>query len=442
MADSNVNLSRVWEICSEIASRRERGEDVNPKDVAPNEPQLWKSVEERLREASESEQTLAETDIDEEVASLPIVPGYADLERIGRGGMGTVYKALDIGFRRRVAIKVLRGKYARNPAFVERFVAEARITGRLQHPGVPPAHQIGTLADDRPFLAMKLIQGKSLRQLLKANEPLDVLAIFEQIAQTIAYAHQNGVIHRDLKPDNIMVGTFGEVLVMDWGLAKRLPTSGQTEADSTWPHDNRYYTVPGTALGTPSYIPPEQARGDVETLDTRCDVFGLGAVLCKMLTGRAPFVGKDSEATLLLSIKGRLDDAYAALDAVCAEPELVALCKHCLQKEPDDRPFNGAEVALAVAGIRSRALAKARAAEFELDKAQVKADEHRILRRLRRRHAVIAACIAALLVLMLLLRARNVEADHERIINQVRKATELIQAGNNEEGISNLKGIK
>src|SRR5207253_1897778 len=128
---------------------------------------------------------------------------------------GVVYRARDLGLQREVAVKILLDRYAGNTAAAERFIAEARITGQLQHPGIPAVHQVGTLPDGRPFLAMKLIRGRTLSDLL-AEGPVDTLAVFEAICQAVAYAHAHGVIHRDLKPANVMVGSFGEVQVMDW----------------------------------------------------------------------------------------------------------------------------------------------------------------------------------------------------------------------------------
>ncbi len=143
-------------------------------------------------------------------------PGYELLEEIGRGGMGVVYRAEDTTFGREVAIKVLEERFTHDPAAAHRFAHESRITGQLQHPGIPAVHDLGTLADGRPFLAMKLINGDTLEQLLKTRPAPSVdrerfVAIFEQVCQAVAYAHAHKIIHRDLKPANVMVGAFGEV---------------------------------------------------------------------------------------------------------------------------------------------------------------------------------------------------------------------------------------
>src|SRR5713226_2844123 len=148
---------------------------------------------------------------------LPAVPGYRVLREIGRGGMGKVLAAFDLGLDRDVALKVLLPG-----ANADRFVRESKITARLPHPGIPPAHALGTLADGSPFLAMKLIAGQTLAVEMKTADRPRLLQAFTQVCQGVGFAHSRGVIHRDLKPLNIMVGAFGEVQVMDWGLAKRL----------------------------------------------------------------------------------------------------------------------------------------------------------------------------------------------------------------------------
>src|SRR5262245_19930416 len=152
--------------------------------------------------------------------------GFDLLDEVGRGGMGVVHRARDLALDREVAVKLLLDSYAPDSGAARRFVDEARITGQLQHPGIPAVYQVGTLADGRPFLAMKLIKGQTLADLLKAGAAVDSLAVFAAISKAVGFAHAHGVIHRDLKPANIMVGTFGEVQVMDWGLARVLASGG------------------------------------------------------------------------------------------------------------------------------------------------------------------------------------------------------------------------
>ncbi|MFO0801854.1 MAG: serine/threonine-protein kinase [Gemmataceae bacterium] len=326
-------------------------------------------------------------------------------DEIASGGQGSVFHAYDRVLNRDVAVKVLRAGFAVDSAPARRFREEARITGQLQHPGIPPIHDLGTLPDSRPFLAMKLIRGRTLAQVLD-EQPVftQLLPVFEQICQAVAYAHDRHVIHRDLKPANVMVGAFGEVQVMDWGLAKLLgeaapdgateaSSAGDTTAAATEIHsdgDDSSHTRAGSVLGTPAYMPPEQAIGAIDQLDARSDVFGLGAILCVLLTGKPPYVGADSESTRQMAARVKLDDAWSRLDACGAENEWISLCKRCLAPEKADRPKDAAEVAAAVAGLRTAAEARARQAELdrvriegELRTAELKATELRRRRRIR-----------------------------------------------------------
>jgi serine/threonine protein kinase len=276
-------------------------------------------------------------------------PGYVFLAEVGRGGMGVVYRARDQRLNRDVAVKVLQERYPAGSAAARRFQVEARVTGQLQHPGIPPVHEVGTLPDGRPFLAMKLIKGTTLDSLLAAGTAGrgSLLATFEQVCQAVAYSHEHGVVHRDLKPHNVMVGKFGEVQVMDWGLAKfrAQPEDGTAEDDTSTLLDPGQGDGPktraGAVMGTPAYMPPEQAIGAVELIDERADVFGLGGVLCAILTGKPPYVGNTPESTRQLAAQGKLGDAFARLDSCGAEPELVALAKRCLAADKVDRPRRG-----------------------------------------------------------------------------------------------------
>src|SRR5947209_14102911 len=203
-----------------------------------------------------------------QAAAAPSAPvGFDLLDEVGRGGMGVVYRARDLALDREVAVKLLRDEFAPGSAAAARFVDEARITGQLQHPGIPPVYQVGALPDGRPYLAMKLIKGQTLDELLKAGVRVDPLGTFEAVAQAVGYAHAHGVVHRDLKPANVMVGAFGEVQVMDWGLAKVLAGGGRAadDPDATLGTEVRSTrgaaeaTQAGSLLGTPAYMPPEQA---------------------------------------------------------------------------------------------------------------------------------------------------------------------------------------
>ncbi|MGO9469732.1 MAG: protein kinase domain-containing protein [Isosphaeraceae bacterium] len=350
-------------------------------------------------------------------------PGYELQDEIGRGGMGVVYRARDTGLDRDVAVKLLSERYAPDSVPAQRFLSEARITGQLQHPGIPAVHQVGTLADGRPFLAMKLIKGSTLETILKYRpEPsadgspaAGGLAIFEAVCQAVGYAHAHRVIHRDLKPANVMVGAFGEVQVMDWGLAKVLGEGSPGTADALSADETQAWTQvspalasgshtqAGSLVGTPAFIPPEQALGEIEKVNERSDVFGLGAILAVILTGKAPYVGESFESVRVQAVRGKLEDCFARLDACGAEPELVSLCKQCLAFEPADRPADAGAVAAAVAGLRAAADERARHAELERVQAEGETREalaRAAEQRRRRRILLTASGIIALLFLV------------------------------------------
>jgi serine/threonine-protein kinase len=257
------------------------------------------------------------------------------------------------------------------------------------------------MADGRPYIAMKLIKGRTLAELLKeratpAFERSRLVGIFESVCQTMAYAHARGVIHRDLKPSNIMVGSFGEVQVMDWGLAKVLtgggvaddalagkvsdePPGGAALVPGTVIATRRDHqseqSRPGSVLGTPAYMAPEQARGEVNALDERTDVFALGSILCEILTGWPAFTGRTSIEIDRRAASGDVADAHARLDASGADPELIALARECLAVAPGSRPHDGRVVAERISAYRIGVQEKLRAAELAAVEAQARAQE-------------------------------------------------------------------
>jgi WD40 repeat protein len=354
----------------------------------------------------------------------PATAGRYELgEEIARGGMGVILRARDETLNRDLAVKVLLSPPERRPDLARRFLEEAQIAGQLQHPGVVPIHEIGTLPDGRPFFAMKLVKGETLAELLKGREsrrvepggsPHDLprfLTVFEQVCQTLAYAHSKRVIHRDLKPANVMVGAFGEVQVMDWGLAKVLPEV-PTPAEALDPERTRdgasvvetaragepdSATQAGSVLGTFAYMPPEQARGEVGRLDRRCDVFGLGAILCEVLTGEPPYTGT-AEARRAFAQVGHTAPAFERLDRCGADGELVALAKWCLAAEPEGRPADAGEVAAALTAYLGGVQERLRAAEITQARTEERAAAEQRRRRLAR--ALAGVVLLALLALL------------------------------------------
>jgi serine/threonine-protein kinase len=338
---------------------------------------------------------------------LPALAGrYVIEEEVARGGMGVVLRAHDPRLGRSLAVKILLDRHAGDPAMSRRFLEEARVCGQLQHPGVPPIHDLGELADGRPFFAMKLVKGHTLAQLLRQRRGLaedlpHLVGVFVQVCQAVAYAHSRGIIHRDLKPANVMVGAFGEVQVMDWGLAKIL---GGTPAPvdeltidqastlfTTRAADSDSHTQAGTILGTPSYMAPEQARGQVGYLDERADVFGLGAVLCEILTGQPPYPPGGTGAVIERAAEGDLGEARQQLAGCGADAELVRLALSCLEFQPALRPRNAGEVARQLAEYQAGVQERLRRAELAQAEALVKAREER-----KRRRVLVGLAVALL----------------------------------------------
>jgi WD40 repeat protein len=394
----------------DIYYRRERGDTILPSDYQsyPDHASLIATL-------------LAERVPPEQSTELTQAGRYRLEGRIGRGGMGDVFRAQDPDFHRPLAVKVLKEEFKDHPEMVTRFLEEAKITGQLQHPGVPPVHEIGRLADGRPFLAMKLIKGRTLADLLaeRAN-PSDglqrFLAIFEQVCQTLAYAHSRGVIHRDLKPANIMVGAFGEVQVMDWGLAKvRSPASRATESPEVSPAGTLQTpsmetviepTQRGAVLGTLAYMPPEQARGDVDLVDERSDVFGLGAILCVILTAQPPYRGKSHQELHHQAVSADLADAFARLNRCGADAEVVGLATRCLSQSQTARLPDAAAVAVAVADYQESVRERLRKAELDRAAAEARAQEERRRRTLVMSGlAILGVVVVGLAISLLLLGA-------------------------------------
>jgi tetratricopeptide (TPR) repeat protein len=327
----------------------------------------------------------------------PDLPRHRTLRRLGEGGQGVVWLVRDRKFKRLVAIKVMQAGDSHEE---QRFFAEARITAQLTHPSIVPVHAMGRLGDGRPYYTMKLVKGKTLAGLLKgragpAEDLPRFLSIFEQVCQALAFAHSKGVIHCDLKPRNVMVGKHGEVQVMDWGLAKAAQTNGTPDQ-----------SAPRSGVGgTWPYTPPEQANGRTEEMDRRTDVFGLGALLCVILTGQPPYVGPRPEDVIRQAREADLGGAYARLEACGADAELIALARACLSARPNDRPEDASVVEKRLTDYLASVQERLRQAELDRAAAQARAKEA------RRRMWWVAAS-AGLFLLLLLVAALFAWRDH------------------------------
>ncbi|MHC5039631.1 MAG: protein kinase domain-containing protein [Planctomycetota bacterium] len=329
---------------------------------------------------------------------------YELLEEIARGGMGAIVKLVDNDIRRPVAMKVILGEDVKER--VERFVEEAQVTGQLEHPNIVPVHELGLDPDGKVYFTMKLVKGESLDAIIDAVADKDpealreyplshLLQIFLKVCDAMAFAHSKGVIHRDLKPENVMVGRFGEVLVMDWGLAKvkgREDTAEEALVETIRSEKEVGKTLTGDVMGTPSYMPPEQASGEVDRIDERSDVFALGAMLYKILTHEAPYTGghvtevlkkavqctvkaprvrspwnripRELQAVCLKAMSGRMADRYGSVEALAEDIRafldhrrvsahrsgLVTRCLRFMQRHPAGSLTGGVALVLLTFG--------------------------------------------------------------------------------------------
>jgi hypothetical protein len=304
----------------------------------------------------------------------PDTPRYRFEAFLARGGMAEVWRGCDTLLAREVALKVLRERVFGDGGARAGFEEEARHVSQLEHPSIVPVHDLGELADGRPFFVMKLVHGQTLAELLatRATPAEDLprwVEVFEQVCAAVAFAHARDLIHRDLKPSNVMLGNFGEVLVMDWGIAKALaarpgpaplpptpaqlsPSIGLAPAEPVGPE-----TLPGQTKGTPAFMAPEQARGEASRVGKASDVFGLGGILCVILTDQPPYI----EARQALA--GDVTEAFARLGACGAAAELIEMAKACLAPEPEARPVDAGEVAGRVRRYRDEVAARQAEAE-------------------------------------------------------------------------------
>lgn len=299
---------------------------------------------------------------------------YEILDRLGEGGMGVVYLARDRDLGREVALKVLR---APDPSAEERdrILREARILASLEHPGITPVHDVGVLSDGRVFYVMQHVRGERLDSFAhSARSRAELLRAFRQVCNAVAFAHAAGVIHRDLKPQNVMLGAFGEVLVLDWGVAK-LRGQPLEATHTTGSQPTGEDTAPGAVMGTPGYMAPEQLTGQSAAVDERADVFGLGGILSFLLTGDHPPAGLPE------------GERWLAVPA-----PLRAICERARAPQPERRYRSASELADDVANY--------------LDALPVTAHREGLLERGRRvavRHRIALLLVLAYLLMRLTL---------------------------------------
>lgn len=275
-------------------------------------------------------------------------PRYKLIERLAEGPSGEVWrvKELSLGIDR--AMKILLQKHRPDSTVGRMLLREGHLLPQLQHPGISLPADSGRMPDGRPYLVTQLVKGKTLSKALADRGPgADPwLADFKRLCRAVGFAHEQGAVHCDLEPTNVMVGASGEVVVIDWGMAKLLTGAKVTSDDA----DAGYITLTD---GTPEYMSPELARGTWWAMDRRSDVFSLGALLCLMLTGLPPYAGKSLADVRVMSVHADLDAAFDRLGGCGANRVLIELCKRCLSADPADRPADAGEVARAVAEVRA-----------------------------------------------------------------------------------------
>jgi serine/threonine-protein kinase len=272
---------------------------------------------------------------DGQALSQPIPTGWnvVDLGLLGAGGMSRVYRVRDESLGREVAFKVLRPELLKEDEAIDRFVDEARITAQLDHPNIPPVYALAADRKRTTCFTMKVLEGMSLQQMLEENEKEGVDGLFAaldvlvRVCDAVSFAHSRGVLHLDLKPSNVMVGEYGQIYLVDWGLARRKKELPSRENDD------------GTMNGTPAYMAPEQAKGDNWDIDERTDIFALGGILYRILAGKPPYLEMSADETREAAARAELTppDQVQRRDGHAMPRRLVAIAMHALQPQKDRR---------------------------------------------------------------------------------------------------------
>lgn len=308
---------------------------------------LPESDEEEFSSFEEEEEETEENLMDESLGEK-----YVVIKKLGEGHMGKVVEAEDVDFRRDVAVKVLREDHRKEQKRLKRFLEEAQVQAQLEHPTIPPVYEMGMTRPERVFFSMQKIQGDSLRGILDRIRDGDeqtrneyslrrLLELLKRVCEGVAYAHDRGVIHRDIKPENIMIGSYGEVHLVDWGLAKVMgyedPHGQEDQVVSDQREEGVLVSRSGSVFGTPAYMPPEQARGEVEQLDERSDIYALGGILYRILTLEPPVMEEDVQEALERVKKNDIVPPSERAPERDIPPELESVTMKAMTKDPEER---------------------------------------------------------------------------------------------------------
>ncbi len=385
------NDARLLDLLTQYEDAKAQGRLLTAEELCSDCPELLDEVREKLAALERMNLRLAAigpapdtplVSADDEqsghwlnvVESLTLSGRYEDIRFFATGGMGEVWTAKDVSLNRLVVVKVLRHEHFRSAEAARRFLSEAEVTSRLDHPGIAPVYAVGRLPDGRPCYVMRFIEGCSLQDAINrfheeesATPPSDTArqakapfpsapVCFDSLAfrdllghliaacEIVAFAHSRGIIHRDIKPANVMLGNFGETLVIDWGLAKSLPDQDEAVEQVVQDRDPSHETTLGTVVGTPAFMSPEQAEGRTELVGPASDVYSLGATLYVLLTGKAPF--RQSRLDFLLARVRRGDfPPPRATGQVPVPAALQAICLKAMAREPQRRYASAGELA-------------------------------------------------------------------------------------------------